>query len=294
MKILKTLLIFSLFSTSVSLHAQKFYVLAGAGYGFTMEPQFTYIAESSHSYDGNGDTYSYSMGPRRSYGKGLQINAGFGYALHKNISLELGLGYLKGATFTDHVKNSYSDKTSAEINSNINVNMVRAIPGLRMSTTIGNFHPYFRAGLILGWVNQFKWTRSYSATDGSGNSYREREYKGDITLGYYSGLGVTCDITKRLGLFVEFTAISQSFSPTKSEMTSYISNGNVQDLSKTEPFYKSSEYVDSYNSSTSTPADLSRPQKLLKEHYGMNSIGFTAGLIFRIGKAEEAAESSSK
>lgn len=277
--------LFSVFTAS----AQNNYLQAHFGYGFALSPKNIILDQTVNNYNSSGNTYSYTAGSKQSFGKGWQIGATFGHKINSNASLELGLNYLIGSNLTDVVTNNYNytgQPISKDIITTINrANMLRIMPGMRISTGTKKLQLFLKGGLSFGFVTSCTRSHEVLADNGLIKTYDERKSTGGLSLGFYAGIGITYKITDFLQLIAESSFISQTWSPSKQTLIKSISNGKENDISAMNPINVESEFVEEvFNNGI---IDVNKPQQFLKQYLPFSSAGFNVGIIFNFGAAEK-------
>lgn len=240
------------------------YLNIGPGFG---------INAASQSFD-NNITYSNTSADfeevHGSLGKGMNLGIGFGFMIHKNIALELGLNYLKGTniktTNTDNSNSPSIEKTNTR-----RVSMLRILPAVVFKVGEGNLQPYARIGFIMGVGG--KMISDYTET-GSGEVDKTTEVTGRIALGYASALGLKYGSGK-ISFFGELGMINQSWAPAKSVITEFTKSGTDQLPTMTTSEIEA-EYIDSYTSSMTT--DENAPAQKVKKYFPMSSFGINIGI----------------
>lgn len=263
--------------------AQGTYLTLGIGYGLPAVPAIT-ATDNSSSSNGTATTYNYKIAHGNgSMGKGTQFGLAYGKMLNENIGLELGVGYLIGSNLTTKDAStspsySYSDASTFSATS------LRFTPAIRMTTGSGNVRPYLRTGLVIGVGNKAESsTRSSSTFSGvTTTSEMDHSLSGGAAVGFALGLGATFKTGNSSSFFAEFGMIAQSWAPTKSVITKYTSN-EVDQLPSMTTRQKETDYVDSYSSVGGVSPDTSVPDKELKQHLPMSSIGINIGWHFVLG-----------
>ena len=271
---------------SMQAHSQKFYLGIGGGYGMPTAPamQGTYNATIVQFNNTNSVITDYSLSNSSvSYGKGLQACITAGKMVNENIYAELGISYLSGAKFTSKTLNisQYNDSSTETFVQS--ATMLRLIPSVIFTVGKTKIKPYAKLGLVIGFGTKITLNStsvSPSITSQQKNiSLQKEETTGGIPLGYTAALGATYQFNNRFSLFAEINVITQSWSPSKKTIKSYIVNG-VDKTSGLSQFDRETNYVNGY--SYSDPNYPNNPNRALKTHYPFSSIGLNVGLHFSL------------
>lgn len=249
--------------------AQKMYVNMNAGYNFNSAP---FTRQNITSIGSNGNLTTTHETVDISLGKGVNIDATFGYMFNKNVGTELGFSYLKGSnSSTLENSNNFSDTR----NISIAASMIRFIPTILIVTEYKKIYPYAKLGLIVG-------SGSYTVIDdakGSSPYYTSTKYDGGFAFGYFSGFGANYKLNNKISLFGEISIISMSYAPNKSEITESKMNG-VNILPNMTIRDKQTEYSDNYTEDNNSSSNTSVPRKSLKQSIPFSSIGFNIGIRY--------------
>lgn len=119
-----------------------------------------------------------------------------------------------------------------------------------------------------------------NTTDYSSSSYAG-VYTGGLSFGMFGSVGLNYKMSDSFGFFAEVSATAQSWAPAHRERTKDIYDG--QDLLAGASVSQiETNYVSEMNSSD--PASPSEPEKQLKFHYPMSSLGFNVGIQILLNK----------
>lgn len=270
------LIVFVITLFANNLYSQGAYVNISAGYGLPTSTQNLYDFDNYVRVPGRTTYEQVDV----SLGKGINIDAAFGYMLSKYIGAEMGLSFLIGGkSISDY---SYRGSSTYEntMQQTISANMFRINPSIVISSGIEKVNPYAKFGMILG-VGSILQTYNETEIDASYSDLYERKNKlnGGIALGFNASIGVLFNLSETIALFGEVNMINLSYAPTKGVITEYTYNGKdlLPDMNTSE---KEVEFVDSYEyiHDSYTPADDWKPSKELKTKYPFGSIGFNIGL----------------
>jgi hypothetical protein len=253
--------------------SHKMYVSIGGGYGLTSAPNSGYAGTTTTSSNPTMHEISNSSG---SFGRGIQFGGTFGYMFTQNMSAELNVGYLLGSKIT-HTETSSRGLFDEE---KVSGNMLRLAPSIKLSVGKKNIQPYLRFGLVIGLIPKITSVYTYTNVISPYTEEDQITYSGGTSIGFSAGLGANYKLNDRIGVFVEFSLISQAWAPTKSVMTKATVNG-VDQLPLMTISQKEKEFVNSYEQGIYDP---NVPTKSLKTYMPFSSIGINAGVLLSIGK----------
>ncbi len=209
----------------------------------------------------------------------------------KNLGAEISGSYLIGNKFDmESTMDDEVSKTSSINDESMKASMIRVIPAIKFMLGEKKFHPYVKAGLVVGMGGKIIEDNIHTSTMNNINYVTEEayEFKGGISFGFNGVLGINYMFTNKIGVFAEASGICQNWAPKKSIMTKNINNG-VDDLAQTTTYDKETDFVNSYSYSAGAP-DTSQPTKSLKYYFPFSSIGINIGLHISFGKKEEKEE----
>lgn len=261
---------------SLPIHAQKLFIDLGSGYGLGAAP-VTAAREITYKYNGTTSTTSYKLIPGTgSLGRGVPVNVTIGSMFSKYVGIELGAEYLLGNKISNKVYYEGLGSESSEVIS-YSAKTLRLIPALRFSVPGEKVKPYLRTGLVVSVFSTVNANNLYVADHDFIEMSNEEEftYKGNLSLGFMSGLGVSFQLTRSLNLFTEANLITQSWSPRKMELTKKVENG-VDVLEQVPQKSRVTEFVDHYKDT-----DVNQS---LKVQFPLSRIGIVAGLQMKFGK----------
>ena len=255
--------------------SNNIYVSINGCYGLVSASNSQYA--STTVYSGSPTTHE-SFNSTGSFGKGLQFGATVGYFFTENIGAELNVGYLIGEKITHTETDSrglfQEEKSSAK--------MLRLTPSIKIQVGKKNIKPYMRFGLVIGLAPNI--TISYLLNIPNAKNplteESDRTMSGGTSIGFSAGVGVKYKLNERIGVFGEFSLVSQAWAPKKAVFTKSIING-VDELPSLTISQKEVEYVDPYVQGISNPNE---PSKSLKTYMPFSSIGINVGLQIAIGK----------
>lgn len=263
-------------------HAQKFYISAGGGYGFGIASNFSVQEKTIAAFENL--TYKYKLiKGNGSFGQGAQAGATFGYNFNENIATELNFSYLIGAKLIDKEIRT-APQYEFLMENTLSGHMYRLTPSLLITAGKGFIKPYMRAGLVIGIGS--KLINSGTKTEAWGYGINitevtktEIEYTGGTSLGFACGMGINIKINHKVGFFAEMGMIAQSWAPEKSEYTKYTLN-DADILSSISVSDRITEYVDEYSYDYLYE---DKPNKELKQYFPFSSMGLNAGFHFSFG-----------
>ena len=247
-------------------------------YTVTMHPQG---GTSEHHVSRTSDQVN------ASYGAGFNASGAYTYKLAEHIALELGLTYAMGKKYS--IESSYKTSLDDIVQSTSNereTSQSRAwlfTPALKFMTHKRVFTPYFSLGPVLGKIN---FRRSLAKTsDDSGitaSEYRNTKFMGGIALGLRGAVGASVTINKKLSWFTEINFTGMNYYAKKSEITSYIVNGEdkIQTLSQQ---VRNVQYVNKVSTDTSHANDVATgPGKSLRFPLAMSAISLNLGVVINL------------
>jgi len=230
--------------------AQKMYFTAHAGYGFGSGTQMI-------TTNMTGSTFGGEYG---SYGEGFRAGASGQYMFNDNIGAELDVSYWAGKTFDG--SGAFTQLSSSSRGSGL-----AFTPAIVISSGLPVVTPYAKAGIVLGVLkvtNEEKYTEFFNTWEIS------TDEKGGLAVGYTGSIGVLFSVGSTVDLFVEATAQSVTYTPSKMDYVRYVVNGE----SRLEQLpHKTLDYEDSLPINSDSAA--------LAPREPFSSIGLTLGV--RIG-----------
>jgi hypothetical protein len=245
-----------------SSHAQRTQAKLQVGYGVPLmnTPQWTLFSNNNYSVQ------SFS------FGSGLRVEGGLIRQLTKNLSVQLDAAYLSGK------KNLLPQLSGSNyLNTNYYAKFYDVSPMIRFTMEESKIKPYVAVGPIFGFGKFYRDTEN--GISGSTNLVTStREYKGSFAFGAKSELGVQLQRGKLI-YYVQLTVISMRYSPTSSELTSYVVNSSSQ-LSSLTVSQRQTAYSGSL-SATST-ADPNQPTQALKSSYVFDSASLNLGVMISL------------
>jgi len=259
---------FLLLSISPDLtQAQKFWLQAGAGYGFgTGSQNLPGFYNSTY----NNDSATVEQ-VNVSLGKGTDFRLSAGYMFGKHLGAELGIGYLTGTT-TEAKKVSGYGTTRYSYSAKV----IQLFPSVVFSPGLtGKVNPYVKLGIVLasGWVRN-----DLLYDDDSIVGERSQLMQGGIGFGFTATAGVEVKLYRQLSCFAEVNLVSLSYAPRKGKLTVATDHGKDM-LPEMKIRDKETEYVKKFTYDyRNTPPD-DQPAKVLKQQLPLSSIGISAGIL---------------
>lgn len=219
-----------------------------------------------------------------SFGKGLCLSVAGGFNLHPNLGLELEINYLKSTSFetTEIYHYYYGDATYKYTHDGQSINV---IPALVIPINLKKIQPYLKLGIILAHPML---KRNMAFSDYLGNHENLNvEYKGNISVGEKTTLGINYFLKQNLHLVLESSLINLLFSPTRKDVTAYTLHGkdalNSLEASKRTTIYQK-DYTIKYRVDTKgkliEDIDTSLPYKAAKFEMPFGSLGFNLGIKY--------------
>jgi hypothetical protein len=230
-------------------HSQSVYVKLGGGYGRSLVEQN--IINSAY-----WPSWKYNFG---SYGRGQNLQAGFGYNITQNIALELTGSYTYGVIY--EISRSADDSKYR-----LYANSIFIMPSAIVKAPMKDITPYARVGMVAGIITKYTESIPYPL---SGNvdegPYDYKEY-GGLALGIQCAAGISFKAVKKIDIFAEVFGIGLTYSPKTLENTKNLT-GALQPIV-------------TYSESGITGDDNTAPTP----SYPFSSIGINVGLTYTFGK----------
>lgn len=184
-----------------SASAQKSYLSAGVGYGFSLAP-FT---------EGTGMPYTYNSGGA-TLGKGMTYGFNIGHMVNKGAGIDLGIWYVAGSTY----EAQRYDSASQPMSSKFRGNLLRIMPALKLMW--GQKHkPYVKLGILLGIATEAE----YEDEDNVNNVcvispyIVTHKFSGGSSIGWGGTFGINFLAEEKTSFFVEANFIKQHYEPVK-------------------------------------------------------------------------------
>jgi outer membrane protein W len=301
MKAFKLVLIFSVAIGIInSAKAQSsFYIRAGAGFGFGLNPSEIGPGNTSSTY-GSPTTYTYSntsTNVQFSPGKGIYPEIAFGYMVTGNVGFELGFSYAYGlsASINSSDNNVDSGYEAESDNSTIKTSFHSFLITPAFVITGNNnkkIVPYARMGLIISIASQLKADETYDTivssyqpfiSSYSSSGEEVAEVTGTVQLGVVAAAGVTYKLSKHISIFGEINARAFNFKFSQSNLTTYTYNG-VNELPTLTTNNKQIDYVNSITTTNNTTYSPGTASQELTALVPASSVGISVGLKIGFGE----------
>ncbi|MBS1617918.1 MAG: hypothetical protein JST76_05345 [Bacteroidetes bacterium] len=199
-------------------------------------------------------------------GAGLKINGFFG-APFKIYSEELNNG---GVVIYNIAQQGFSGQF---------------IPHFSFRHDFKKVTPVAEIGMMIG-LSGIKETINGNYNSGASTMSSVIWEKGDVSLGFYSSLGIQIKLSRHVSLSLAAVCIAASYSPTHWERTSYTINGTDQ-LSQLQVSDRYGNYVKEINSGT-TQSPTS-PRVSLRYSAPFSNVGLNVGFAFLLAKHKSGA-----
>jgi Outer membrane protein beta-barrel domain len=266
--ILKTTAVLFACLSAQTVSAQKLYATIQGGYGLGSGVSTANSVNILETYTGTNTSELTAV--KLALGKGVNFGATIGTMLHKNIGLELGLGYLIGG------KSKIGEIDGANYSTyDFSGNFLNIKPSLMLQLPLKDMSVYSKFGVLatIGNVNTH-------AEEKDGNSLNVLHLKssGGFGLGFTSALGLNLRMNNQTSLLLEINNTNATFSPAKDEAVEFTMNGanKLGDLNTSQ---KETEYVSKLVQTNTSPS-ASAPRQELKPAYALGNTSFNIGLRF--------------
>ena len=236
--------------------AQKAYLTAGIGYGFSYgaivnDRGMPYTFNSAGATLGKGMTYGFNIGYILDSKQGI---------VNQKAGIDLGIWYVAGSTYAvDHL-----DSNSTFVPSRFRGNTLRIMPALKIIW--GNRHKFYvKAGALVGIMTEAQYEDEYNVANICATSPYIATYKfsGGNSFGYVIALGINFSGDEKTSLFIEAAGCSEHFKPSKE---------TIDACGSPTVTYQLVDYADPNN-----PDERTRPT------FTFSSIGINAGVKFLLG-----------
>lgn len=279
-------------------------------YNYPNTTPFAFVGANqsySETSGNNGTNYTNTFQAlNKGFGGGANFFVSAGYNFNPYLSAELGFSYLPGttiqSTYTEQDNylvdlNEYEITNETLIDKLTSSPLCRLMPTVKFSFPLSKFTPYLKAGLIVGMGAKVTIGNIYSSTEAdivNGTTvYGTPEMdnmaltaSGGLSLGYTGSIGVEYKISNSFSVYAEFNIISESWSPTQGDITSFYESG------ATPPYVlSSSQFTYSDNITTGGPGNNGNANNVIeinsqypKQTFSFSSYGFAIGIKFSIFK----------
>jgi hypothetical protein len=265
--------------------AQRPYLYLGGGYGMSMGAQnLSAIGIFNYRLDKELKEVERIS---RSFGQGMNFEAGAGFMFTGNFGTEMTFSYLMSDRFeATQVGWGYVTGPDYHIeftrNNDIDfrASMLRISPALVFSSGTGTVRPFARFGLIIGKGNIYideHYVRSYSQISLHSMHVLNWKFNGELAIGTHAGLGTQVRLGNRFALMGEIKTVNMTWSPLKNEL--YKATFNGEDiLSEFSRYEKETEFVNRYTEIPDQDPVQSRPRQALKQSLPFGSIGMNLAI----------------
>ena len=272
------LIAISIAIATLNTYAEGGYLSFGGGYG---------ISTASNTFGSSSNSSSEEI-VKGSLGKGIQAQFTIGTELKSNVSIELGTSFLFGSGIHSEYSSTSGQNTES---SDASATMIRFFPAVKINSSGEKSKLYARAGLAIGVAGNLELNNTSYDSYSAATTIRTSKYTGGIAVGFTGSIGAEFKTGTRSCFFTELLFISQSWAPSKGEMTVYSVNGKDR-LAALSIADKQVEFENSINRENNfTTADPNSPSKQLKYYMPMSSAGISVGFRFSIAKAKIVAKS---
>lgn len=158
---------------------------------------------------------------RGSYAKGFRFESEAGYMISKNFGVFAGGGYLMGSPIKSTLK-APSSGVNYDLSSEAGMGFITS--GAIISANIGSFRPYVSGGVTVGLAPSIETTIDGKDAAGGSLQYRDKA-EGKAPVGSTVNFGVSYDISRRVGVFSEFSMVNMSYKPSKITVKELTMNG---------------------------------------------------------------------
>lgn len=158
---------------------------------------------------------------RGSYAHGFRFESEGGYMINKNFGVLIGGGYLLGSPIKSALKSS-DFGISYDLSSKAGMGFITS--GAVIAANIGSFRPYVSGGVTIGLAPSIETTVKGQDASGGFMQYKDKA-EGKAPVGSTVNFGIAYDISKRIGVFSEFSMVSMSYKPSKITVKEFTMNG---------------------------------------------------------------------
>ena len=263
-------LVVSFLFISVFSYGQESYFRFNVGYGIPFASQ--QISEETTIRSSTGKT----KGIYGSYGKGLYLEGAYGLISNGFLGFDLELSYLVGDSYNgkylmDGSGGSYSEESVTSAKGFF------ITQSITFTTQGKGIQGYARMGPVLG-SNTI--TNEINGKGGLDKLYLEVDYKGGISMGWKSSLGMNFNASNRVVVFSELSVVAMTYYPKVGKVTEILLNG------KSTPTFlpaaqRDFEFKDEITFSTTSTANYDK----LKKAYPFGSIALDIGLKINLNKS---------
>jgi hypothetical protein len=274
MKLSSAFFLVILFSFT-QLYPQQFYLKASGGYGIGIAPD---VITTSNQIVADGVTSASRGSETFSFGKGVDAAVAAGYHLTSNMSLELEFGYHKSAAVnyaSSYSESSFTDNGKFELSAySFNI-----LPSVVFSTELDAVKPYVKVGPLISFagVDYIVDEVSIPVQDNTNyNFHLKYEYRGGITFGISSAIGVEYNVGSNVSLMFEINNKNMAYAPEEGELTEYRMNG-VSRLEELGDEYKKFSFKESLSAN-----EVQSSGDQIKTEYPFSSLSFLLGVSIEL------------
>ena len=266
----KSVIVTSLVFVSIFGYGQESYFRFNVGYGTPFASQ--QISDETTIRSSTGKT----KGIYGSYGKGVYFEGAYGLISKGPLGFDLEFSYLLGDSYNgtylmDGSGGSYYEESVTSAKGFF------VAPSITFTTRGKEIQGYARLGPILG-SNTI--TNEINGKGGLDKLYLEVDYKGGISMGWKSSLGINFNASNRIVVFSELSVVAMTYYPKIGEVTKILLND------KSAPTFlpaaqRDFEFKEEITFSTTSTANYDR----LKKAYPFGSIALDIGLKINLNKS---------
>jgi len=266
-KINTFLTVLFLFGVLDAAYGQKLYTSLSVGYGF--KSGASNIEGFSNRYQTASTDTEEQL--KISLGQGFNAEGIVGYSFNDNMSGELGISYLLGASHSATDNDQTQPRTRTY---DLKSKMLRLSPTMVFSSKVGSVSPYFKLGVVVGFG---KINYDFNENDAGTIEKQEWEFKEGTSFGLKAGAGIEFPLSDKMSFFSELMIINQSYAPERGEMKVFTING-VDELPGQPVKDRTINFVDNIDYNKNIPD--SQPDEALRQYFPFGSINLQAGIKF--------------
>jgi outer membrane protein W len=268
----RIIILLSILACVGNMQAQQLYFKAGGS--LALGWPWTYSSNESYHELIMSLTGTEVTSKNANFGLGASPFISAGYMFNQNIGAELGVGYQFGITRTNEntLINPLTYKTY-RADTHLKCSWMWINPQLVIATTVSDFKPYGRAGVVVGFSPKMEMLTENLNDEGT----KKTELTGGMPWGMNAALGINYNLCKNFLMFGELEMLQMNYAPTNSEVTEYTDANGNDILSTLSEKSKKTEFVDSWNS-----ADLATtlPNKAAKINLPLSSFKINLGIRY--------------
>ena len=260
-----------------------FYVRVQGGYDFKASP---FAVSTSTSTTTGTTTVNHNELSTISLGNATVPALSVGYMFTESVGAELQAGYLLGFAQTVGSTKSTDGTNTSESTATWQAKMIQIAPLFVVQGSISDVvKPYGKFGPVFGFSPSVTTKDNSTATDNGVTNTQSEEHlvNGGWAMGWKGVGGVEFHLSDMFSVYTEFSVLSMAYAPSKDVMTSSTMNG-VDQMQFLTTSQKETDYVDSYDTDSNTPANPDAPRKDIKGYYPFSSFGVQAGVKISFGR----------